>query len=69
MSIYSSCNIKYREEANMKKVKETPDMTREKTVSMTIHVPLLIHTRMRLEAVKRNKRLYQMIIELFDEEF
>ncbi len=47
----------------------TSNLTKEETVAMTIQIPLSIHTRMKMAAIARQKGLYQMVNELFAEEF
>ena len=45
------------------------ELANEETVSMTILVPVSVHTRMKVAAAERHVGLYQMIIEHFDESY
>ena len=45
------------------------ELAKEETVSMTILVPVSIHTRMKVAAAERHVGLYQMIVEHFDESY
>lgn len=45
------------------------ELAKEETVSMTILVPVSVHTRMKVAAAERHVGLYQMIIGHFDESY
>lgn len=46
-----------------------PKPATEETVSMTMHVPVSIHTRMKIAAAAKKTGLYKVVIDLFDKSF
>ena len=51
------------------KEKRAAELAKETTVSMTIQIPLSIHTRMKVAAAEKHTGLYEMVIQNFDESF
>ena len=51
------------------KAERAAELAREDTVSMTIQVPVSIHTRMKVAAAEKHTGLYEMVIQNFDESF
>ncbi len=51
------------------KKKRMEELAKEDTVSMTIQIPVSIHTRMKITAAEKHIGLYEMVIRLFDKSF
>lgn len=51
------------------KANEQAERSKEDTVSMTILVPVSVHTKMKIAAAERQTPLYRLIIETLDKHF